>query len=299
MTLRQIGEEKLLTRILPHLPANRRVIVRAGDDCAVVRFRGAGDLLLLKSDCVVEGVHFTRKTPAPAAGWKAMMRPLSDFAAMSGVPEFALITIVISGDKQESWLRQFYRGLNRAAKRFNVAIVGGETGDTNGSTAVSVSVAGYAEPRRWVGRNGGKMNDDLFVTGELGGAIRLRHLNFVPRLAEARWLTRFFDIHAMIDLSDGLGSDLPRLARASNLSFVVNEKALPIAPGCSAQQAISDGEDYELLFALSPRDRAKLEASWKRKFPTIRLSCIGRLVRRTTSHDRTIPPGYVHFQQRR
>jgi thiamine-monophosphate kinase len=304
MTLCQLGEEKLLTQILTTLPASIRVVIPAGDDCAVVRFRSRRNFLVLKTDCVVEGVHFTSGTRAAAVGWKAMMRPLSDFAAMAAVPEFALITLVIPGKSSVAWVRGLYRGLNRAAARFQVAVIGGETSDTAGNTAVTVSVAGYVEPQQWIRRSGGRIGDDLFVTGQLGGSIRARHLNFVARIEEARWLARHFDVHAMIDLSDGLGADLPRLARASKVGFLLDENALPVTRGCTIQRAISDGEDYELLFALSPRHRARLQASWKKKFPELRLTRIGKLIAHSgpsrTGIFRTphLPRGYVHFQQR-
>jgi thiamine-monophosphate kinase len=133
---------------------------------------------------------------------------------------------------------------------------------------ISISAAGFVEKARCVRRNGGKAGDLLFVTGRLGGSSRGRHLNFVPRVHEARWLTQHFSIHAMMDLSDGLGADLPRLAEASGVGFEIETKALPRTRGCSIQQAINDGEDYELLFALSPHDLASLQAKWRRKFPT-------------------------------
>jgi ATPase, YjeE family len=164
------------------------------------------------------------------------MRGLSDFAAMSGVPQFALITLVIAGKKQVMWVRDLYRGLDQAARHFDIAIVGGETSDTDGPTVVVVSVVGSVEPDRCILRSGGKANDDLFVTGKLGGSIRRRHLNFVARIEEARWLTANFKVHAMMDLSDGLGADLPRLARASRLAFSIDERALPVSRGCTVHR---------------------------------------------------------------
>src|SRR5436190_13394611 len=240
--LRQLGEDKLLAQVFPSLNRNSRVVIGAGDDCAVVKFRGAKDWLLLKTDCVVEEVHFTKETNARAVGWKAMMRAVSDFAAMSGIPKFALITFAAPAKKKASWMGELYRGLNRAAARFDVAIVGGETSETAGPAVIVVSVAGAVERDRCILRSGGKANDDLFVTGKLGGSIRGRHLNFIPRIEEARWLTANFKVHAMMDLSDGLGADLPRLAGASRLGFSVDRKALPAARGCTIEQAISDGE---------------------------------------------------------
>ena len=297
--LRELGEDQLLAQVFPRLNRNSQVVIGAGDDCAVVKFHGAKDWLLLKTDCVVEEVHFARETSARAVGWKAMMRALSDFAAMSGIPEFALITLAIAGKKKASWVDELYRGLNRAAACFDVAIVGGETSETVGPTVIVVSVAGGVERDRCVLRSGGKANDDLFVTGKLGGSIRGRHLNFFPRIDEARWLTANFKVHAMMDLSDGLGTDLPRLAGASKLGFAIDERALPLSRGCTIQQAISGGEDYELLFAVSPRERKRLQKRWQKKFPGLPLTRIGRLNQKSKIKNQELKSGYVHFRQRR
>lgn len=298
-SLRELGEDRLLALLLPKLKQNSRVIAGAGDDCAVVKLRGAKERLLLKTDCVVEGIHFVVGSSAHAVGWKAMMRGMSDFAAMSGIPQFALITLVITGKKQVVWVRDLYRGFNQAARYFDVAIVGGETSDTDGPTVVVVSIAGFVEPGRCVLRSGGKANDDLFVTGKLGGSIRRRHFNFVARIEEARWLTANFKVHAMMDLSDGLGADLPRLARASKLGFSIDERALPLSRGCTVEQAISDGEDYELLFAISRRDRARLQRAWRKRFPRLPLTRIGQFNQQSAINNQQLASGYVHFRQRR
>ena len=296
MNLRQVGEDRLLGQLLPSLAVRRNVILGAGDDCAAVRSPGESKLLLLKTDCVVEKIHFGRKTDPVLVGWKAMMRPLSDFAAMSGIPQFALITITLAGVRSTSWIRRVYRGLNSAARRFDVSIVGGETSKTKGPSAISVSVAGFVEKDRCVSRRGGKSGDDLFVTGKLGGSRRGRHLRFLPRIEESRWLSKNFAIHAMIDLSDGLGSDLPRLARASNLGFEIDESKLPVNSGAKISNAISDGEDYELLFAISRRDRVRLEKSWRKKFPKLLITRIGRLSQSPTVNPQPLRSGYVHFK---
>ena len=299
MMLRDIGEDRLLAKILPKLPLTRNVVRGVGDDCAVLKFKGARDLLLLKTDCVVEQIHFTSDTDASAVGWKAMMRTLSDFAAMSGVPQFALITLAIEGSRNVDWVEKFYRGLRRAAARFDVAIVGGETSATNGPTVVAVSAAGYAERDRCVLRSGGKAGDDLFITGFVGGSRAGHHLDFVARIKEARWLTSHFQIHAMLDLSDGLGADLPRLAAASNLGFFLETAALPVTSGCSVDQAVSDGEDYELLFAIPPAHGATLARKWRRRFPNVRLTRIGQLISKSKTGNDKLPAGYVHFRKRR
>lgn len=295
MNLRGLGEDQLLQKIARHLPLNRFVLAGVGDDCAVTQSGASGNLLLLKTDCVVEGVHFESSAPSSAVGWKAMARPLSDFAAMSGLPEFALVTLLAPTTTSVKWVMQAYRGLVKAARLFDVAIVGGETSRIDGPLVISVSIAGSVEKSRWVSRRGGQPGDELFVSGLLGGSIRGKHLRFVPRIAEARWLTENFRISAMIDLSDGLGADLPRLARASGLAFELDESAVPRTRGCTVEEAISDGEDYELLFAIGAQDAGKLISRWRKKFPKLRLTCIGRLIEGGPGNDQHLA-GYVHFQ---
>ena len=297
MKLRDLGEDQLLDQLLPRLSLKKAVVVGPGDDCAVVETSDRRKLLVLKTDCIVEAVHFSRGTDALHVGWKAMMRPLSDFAATSAVPQFALITFMAPKQTELWWVKELYRGLRRAAKQFEVSIVGGETSGTPGPVAISMSVVGFVERSRAISRRGGKAGDDLFVTGRLGGALRQKHLKFIPRIVESRWLTKNFSIHAMMDLSDGLGSDLPRLARASKLGFAIDTKNLPLTRGANINDAISEGEDYELLFAISPRDRSRLQRGWAKKFPNLSLSRIGSLNRKSAVANRKLPGGYIHFQQ--
>src|SRR5437763_14305479 len=227
MKLREIGEDQLLGRLLPDLPLAKVVVHGPGDDCAVVETRDRGNFLVLKTDCVVAGVHFLATAKAGDIGWKAMMRPISDFAATSAVPQFALITLIAPQQTKVEWMEELDRGLRRAAKRFKVSIVGGEMSSISGPVAISVSVVGFVERDRCVSRRGGNVGDDLFVTGRLGGAMKQKHLQFVPRIAESRWLTKNFSIHAMIDISDGLGADLPRLAAANRVGVTVETENLP------------------------------------------------------------------------
>jgi thiamine-monophosphate kinase len=226
-----------------------------------------------------------------------MMRPLSDFAAASAVPQFSLVTLIVPQKTKVAWVLGLYRGLRQAANRFKVSIVGGETSNTPGPIAISVNVIGFVEKRRAASRRGARSGDDLFVTGRLGGALKRKHLKFVARIAESRWLTKNFSIHAMMDLSDGLGADLPRFARASKVGFDIQLESLPVARGATIDNAISEGEDYELLFAVSPRDRNSLERQWQRKFPRLLLTRIGSLYRKSQIANRKLPRGYVHFQQ--
>jgi len=297
MKLGDIGEDRLLGRLLSGLSLAKEVVNGPGDDCAVMETRDHGDLLVLKTDCVVAGVHFLPTANALDVGWKAMMRPLSDFAATSAVPKFALITLIAPEQTNVEWVQRLYRGLGRAAKRFKVSIVGGETSQTRGPVAISVSVVGFVEKDRWASRCGAKVGDDLFVTGRLGGAVRKKHLEFTPRIAESRWLTKNFFIHAMMDLSDGLGADLPRLAKASRVGFAIEMDDLPLARGAKIDDAISEGEDYELLFAISSRERDRLLRRWKKKFPKLLLTRIGSFSQLSAGNSQFLPSGYVHFQQ--
>jgi thiamine-monophosphate kinase len=300
MKLRDLGEDKLLDHLLLHLPLGKTVARRtagASDDCAVVENRAGRNLLVLKTDCIVEGVHFFPGTNALDVGWKAMMRPLSDFAATSAVPQFALVTLIAAEETDLAWIKNLYRGLGRAAERFEVNIVGGETSSSRGPIVVSVSVVGVVEKNRCLSRRGGKAGDDLFVTGRLGGALTRKHLQFIPRIAQSRWLTRNFPIHAMMDLSDGLGVDLPRLARASKAGFKIELENLPLSRGAKTDDAISEGEDYELLFAISSHQSKKLQKEWRKKFPKLPLTRIGSLIPQSAIRNPQLPGGYVHFQQ--
>jgi thiamine-monophosphate kinase len=215
---------------------------------------------------------------------------------MSGLPKYALVTLIISPERTLAWVKNLYRGLTRAASQFEVAIVGGETSSTRGATAISVAVTGAVERGRYVSRSGGKAGDDLFVTGQLGGSRRGHHLRFRPRIEEARWLTANFSVHAMMDLSDGLGADLPRLAKASGLDFQIAREKVPRRAGASLTNAISDGEDFELLFAVSSRESRELEKRWRKRFPRLRLTRIGRLDRKSKTRNQQLRSGYLHFR---
>jgi len=296
MKLRGMGEDKLLATLLRGLPLGRDVVRGPGDDCAVTGHARAKTWQLLKTDCVIEGIHFRPREDARKIGWKAMARTISDIAAMGGKPLHALVTLAISPDAELSRAQGVYEGLRKCADRYGVAIVGGETARSPGPLFISVTLTGEVERRACVFREGGKPGDRIFVTGRLGGSLRGRHLTFEPRLEEGRWLARRFQVHAMMDLSDGLGADLPRLARASGCGFRIVEARLPLNEGCTARQAISDGEDFELLLALPPREAERLQILWPRKFPALPLTEIGELIEKPSAGKRgKLKDGYDHF----
>jgi thiamine-monophosphate kinase len=297
--LTDIGEDNLIAELTRSLRLDSRVKIGPGDDCAVVKFGKRWQLL--KTDCIVESIHFSKESPATWVGWKALCRAISDVAAMGGRPMDALVTIAVAPQVRLRWLRGVYSGLRKAAQRYDVNLVGGETSRSPGPAFISVALTGIVEKRRALLRSGGKPGDFLYVTGQLGGSIRGKHLRFEPRLAEALWLADHFAINAMIDLSDGLGSDLPRLAKASSTGFEIDRERLPLSKGCSIEQAISDGEDYELLFAVPPEVVPTLEERWDKKFPALVLTQIGRLTEPNrqelgaSGFDQLTDSGYDHF----
>ncbi len=298
MSLAGYGEDDILARLTRGLRGGPGVRVGIGDDCAVLG--GKRDRLwrLLKTDAVVEGIHFLPGTPPRLVGWKAMARPISDIASMGGLPEFALVTLAVSPESGMDFLSALYSGIRRAARRFGVEIVGGEMSRSPGPAFISVALTGTVERTRCATRAGGRAGDRLYVTGRLGGSGRGKHLRFIPRVREARWLTGHFAVRAMMDLSDGLGSDLPRLARASGAGFRISEASLPCEKGCTPSQALSDGEDFELLLAVSPEDAPRLEKAWKRQFPRLRLTCIGELTP-SSARQPALRHGHDHFAQPR
>jgi thiamine-monophosphate kinase len=310
-----MNELELLARLLPALPRNDSVLVAAGDDCAVLDL-GGPELVLFKTDAVVEGVHFTAETPPEKIGRKALARALSDIAAMAGRPNSAIVTLALPKNFSPEKVEAVYAGLNTLATHHNVAIVGGETTTNPGGMLISVALLGLVERDRCVRREGARVGDAIFVSGALGGSLRGRHLEFEPRLAEARWLRAHFDVHAMIDLSDGLASDLRHVLKAGSVGAELLGSAIPISR--EARQAakeessakppllaaLTDGEDFELLFTAASKDAVGILDAWKKQFPGVPLAVIGRITRepglrlRDQTGVKTLTAhGYTHFAQ--
>lgn len=306
------GETELITRIRRWLgdvapPAPEGI----GDDCAVIRSVAKQQLLTV--DPVVAGIHFSATTPPAAVGAKLLKRNLSDIAAMGGTPRYAVVALAIPADQTEAWLAGFIRGLARCARQFGVAIVGGDCSATTGPLIATLTLLGDA-PKRPLRRGQARPGDRLYVTGKLGGSILGRHLHFVPRLPEGQWLTRRHEVHAAMDLSDGLGKDAVALLRPGTRA-VIDPQTLPVSVATQRHArktsrlpidcAINDGEDYELLFAASGREHARLTLAWCRRFSTL-LTCIGRVEKQRAMTPSVCfspslpagvePRGHVHFR---
>jgi thiamine-monophosphate kinase len=305
-----MNEFELIACLTQSLPSNETVLTGAGDDCAVLDFGLAEKLFLFKTDAVVEGIHFTRETPPEKIGRKALARCLSDIAAMAGTPGAALVTIALPEDFEPEFIAKIYGGMNVLAREHGVAIVGGETTTNPGRILISIALLGTVKREKQILRSGARTGDAIFVTGELGGSAAEKHLEFEPRLAEARWLAENFSIHAMIDLSDGLAGDLRHILKEGGIGAELLKPAVPVSRAAKlrAQKkppfaaALTDGEDFELLFTVGSRDAVKLLDAWKKKFPKLKLSCIGKivagggiLIRDKSGSHKLNAHGYVHF----
>lgn len=274
-----LGEQRLIAAIRRWLgSASPRAPFGIGDDCAVLP--GSPGRQLITVDPVIYPRHFDDAIPPRAVGAKLLKRNLSDLAAMGGRPTAAVLALTLDRRTRLDWLEHFYRGLAACARRYGVPIVGGDVAQADGIVAASLTLLGAATSPRVPNRRGARAGDFIYVTGALGGSLRLgHHYRFAPRLAEGAWLARRPELRAMMDVSDGLAKDLHALTPA-DASPALDARALPRRPGADLRAALTDGEDYELVFALASRaDHAAFARAWRCAFPRTRLSRIGRFVR--------------------
>ena len=258
-------ELKILSGLLPELEQNATVAVGPGDDCAVLKLPGGNVDLLAAADQLICDVHYTSDTPPEVAGAKLMKRNLSDIAAMGGRPLWALLTVAANGRSSE-WLLRFCRGAAECGKSYGVPIVGGDLASLPPRTEVgTLTILGEVPRGKAVLRSGAKPGEAVYVTGEIGNSFASRHhLDFTPRLAEGEFLRG--RAGAMLDISDGLLLDASRIARASQVDVVIDAVRVPLRSGAELPRALSDGEDYELLFTAAPG----LEAAWPHDLTPIR-----------------------------
>ena len=338
-TVAQLGEVGLIQRLQQRLGrlSPSSVLVGIGDDTAVLRLprsfshsrseaplvnrfslsgplssrvpskaKGRGwtsqEYLLFASDMLVEGVHFRRSDLQPRwIGWKALAGNVSDVAAMGGLPKYAVVSLGIPSTTPVRFVDELSAGLQRCARRFGVAIVGGDTVRAP-IVVVDVAILGVAQASHLVLRSGARVGDRIFVTGRLGGSLASgRHATFLPRLREAQWLVRHRRVHAMIDLSDGLASDLWQLARASRVTFRIRERAIPAARAArTVWHALMDGEDFELLFVVPSRLASRVPTRIG-QVPVTEIGVVTKhgahveLIRTDGRITSLIPEGFRHF----
>ncbi len=245
------------------------VAIGPGDDCAVLTI--GGEKLLITTDQVLDGVHFSLvEHGAEAAGRKSAARALSDIAAMAGVPVAMVATVAAPKGFSQADAEAIYHGLQTCGDEFGCPLVGGDLaawGESPGPLQISVTILGKCDGIDPVLRSGAQVGNAICVTGKLGGAwATRRHLDFTPRIADARILARQFAISAMIDISDGLVGDLRHIADTSGVAAELDASAIPIHADAagrkdSLEAALFDGEDYELLFTMPPDQTDRLIAA--------------------------------------
>lgn len=316
-TVADVGERRLIERIRARIPPSPPfVIVGIGDDAAVVEPE-RNRLEVLTTDCLVEGVHFDRTFVAPAdIGHKALAVNLSDLAAMGAAPRVALLSLILPPALPVASVEALVDGMVALAARSRVSIVGGNIARSPGPLIVDVTATGSVHSRCVLTRGSARAGDDLYVTGSLGGAaagLRMlladaandgpaveRYRRPEPRTRFGMTLGRNKAARACVDLSDGLADGIRQIGTASGVGAIVEADALPIEEGATLDDALCGGEDYELLFAVSPRMRPRLK-NVRRLASGVTVTRIGRL-----TADRVmllsrggaveeLPPGFQHF----
>ncbi len=293
-TVAASGEQNLITLIRRWLgdvcpPAPFGI----GDDCAVLP--PAKHAQLVTTDPVIHGRHFDDTVPARAAGAKLLKRNLSDIAAMGGRPRWAVISLALAPDTRLDWLRGFHFGLAGCAREYGVQIVGGDVTEApKGFFGAFLTLHGEAAGPRVLTREGARESDAIYVTGRLGGSQSGHHHKFTPRLAEGAWLARQKEVVAMMDVSDGVAKDIQALTPAGLVAsvwppLVPVSAAAKLAAGKSGrpawEHALTDGEDYELLFVVrSSANVARFAQRWIQAFKTP-LTFLGRFQQKPGPED--------------
>jgi thiamine-monophosphate kinase len=300
------GEFELISKLKRQISSNLQGLIGIGDDAGI--FPGTKTKYLFTTDTIVETIDFERRKAKPEEiGRKALAINLSDIAAMGGVPKAFVVTLGIPEGFSSAWLEKCYAGMMRLAREYKVSCLGG---DITRAKELFLTIALIGESGKKVFlRSGAQTGDSIGVTGTLGGSILGKQFHFTPRIHEALFLSKF-KIHAAIDVSDGLVQDLEHLLKNSKKGAAIHLDALPVSgaasklPGNALNHALSDGEDFELLFTL-PRSQVKaVERAWKKRFPKVQLSWIGQITKdkglRWVQNGKQIrfqlkKKGYTHF----
>jgi thiamine-monophosphate kinase len=330
-----VSERALIARIRARARNGPALVAGIGDDCSVLRMP-PGTEALVTTDFSLENVHFRRAWhPPEVVGHRCLARGLSDIAAMGGDPTAFFLSLALPARLPQTWVDRFLTGMLRLARQLRVPLAGGDTAQSPGGILADIVVVGSVPRGRAILRSGARPGDLLYVTGELGaGAAALdllfrshrkmspaslrklradypRHFQPIPRLAVGRFLRAHHLASAMIDLSDGLSTDLSHICQESRVGADVYAAALPRAKtagrGARAQGTVVDlrfalhgGDDYELLFTAPPNKRIPSQIAG------VRVTPIGQVTRRRTvtliTPDGTLSPlrpqGWEHFRNR-
>ncbi len=257
MLLYQLGEFGLIKRIQKKLAVDSSVLKGSGDDCAVIAYTKTQNMLLT-CDMLVEGVDFRRSDNPALVGRKALAVSLSDIAACSGLPRYALVSLGARKDTPVAYIDKLLGGMRSLAREYAVNIVGGDL-SRSPRTIIDVALVGVVAKNKLTLRSAARKGDIIFVTGTLGSARCGKHFAFTPRLKVARRLAGKVAVHAMIDVSDGLAQDLGHILSASGKGAVIYESLLPKDRKCrSLNDVLYYGEEFELVFTVSASDAKKI-----------------------------------------
>jgi thiamine-monophosphate kinase len=309
-SVRNLGEFDFISRIRKMSGFSPAVLTGIGDDSAVLKSCLPHEVLLWTVDHVVEGIHFDEKTPYRDVGRKALARSLSDIAAMGGTACYATVGLGLPAKFPSSRVDQFYEGFFKLARELKIALVGGDITRSPSQFFSSVAVLGKMPSKNVVLRKGARPGDLIFVTGTLGNSLAGKHLKFEPRLKEGRWLAEKKIAASMIDVSDGLVGDLGHILEESKVGAFLEASKIPVSKDAMKafrkksplQQALWDGEDYELLFTCRSGNLDWIEG-FRKKF-NAGVSCIGFvtskkkeiLLRDEKGKIEKLPvQGYAHF----
>ena len=299
-------EFQLIEKIKGLIPGNLQGTIPIGDDAALVA--SGPESLLFTTDVIVEGVDFRMEKGGARPeqiGYKALAVNLSDIAAMGGKPLAFVAAFGIPKKISEAWIARLSKSLVRLARKFRVSWVGGDISKSD-RLFISIALLGRVEKGRAVLRKGARKGDSIYVTGSLGGSLKGKHLNFTPRVREGEFLASRFRPTAMIDISDGFIQDLEHILKASNVGASIELNRIPVSAAAqkSLRAALTDGEDFELLFTLAAAKGKKLETAWPQNFPRVLLTRVGEITGGRGIHWRTKgktvklwfrKKGYTHF----
>ncbi|MCX7425943.1 MAG: thiamine-phosphate kinase [Planctomycetia bacterium] len=304
-------ESQLIARLRERIPPHPLVRLGPGDDAAVLRLAGI-DQCVMTVDLLTDRVDFELERVDPRrVGRKALAVNLSDLAAMAARPLAGVVALALPRVGGLDLALELYEGLLPLAERFSLAIAGGDTNSWDGPLVLSVTLIGEVTPRGPLPRGGARPGDQVVVTGSFGGSILGHHLDFEPRVNEALLLAERYELHAGIDVSDGLSIDLGHLIEESRCGAVLDLDAVPIAPDARRlaheldngttplDHALGDGEDFELILAVPPDDAARMLAEQPLCVP---LTVIGRFVAepglwqtdRRHGRSKLVPRGWEH-----
>jgi len=292
LKLKDIGEFGIIDKISRTTKLSRSVIKGIGDDCAVIRYTKDRNLLYT-TDMIIEDIHFKRNASAESIGHKALAVNISDIAACGGTPKWAVVSAGVPSDIDYNFISGINRGIKKLAGRFNIDIVGGDT-NLSKKIVISIALLGEVKKQNLLLRSGAKNKDMIVLTGPL--CKRPNDLTFCPKVKESKMLASCSNINSMIDISDGLLSDLSHILDQSKKGAILYESLIPCKPkSASAEGVLNIGEQFELLFTLPSKDAKRLPKGF---YPIGQIREKGTgitYVSRQGRQKKISPAGYSHF----